>query len=91
MLLRDTLEHWQTNARLLQTMISWWLNVKPSGASDTLLTTFSTELYDMLMHQHNQDWRQKLETLPTGNYVVAVGALHLYSENNLPAMLQPQQ
>lgn len=90
-LLRDTLEHWHTNARLLQTMISWWLNVKPSGAWDTLPTTFSTELYDMLVHQRNQDWRQKLETLPTGNYVVAVGALHLYGENNLPAMLQPRQ
>lgn len=90
-LLRDTLEHWHTNARLLQTMISWWLNVKPSGAWDTLPTTFSTELYDILMHQRNQDWRQKLETLPTGNYVVAVGALHLYGENNLPAMLQPRQ
>jgi len=31
-----------------------------------------------------------LEALPAGDYVVAVGALHLYGEDNLPAMLQPQ-
>ncbi|MGP2726656.1 TraB/GumN family protein, partial [Serratia marcescens] len=32
----------------------------------------------------------QLEALPAGDYVVAVGALHLYGEDNLPAMLQPQ-
>jgi len=72
-------------------MISWWLKVKPIATWDTLPTTFSAELYDILMHQRNHDWRQKLESLPTVNYVVAVGALHLYGENNLPAMLQPRQ
>lgn len=87
-LLRDTLEHWHTNARLLQTMVSWWLDAKPNGTLKTLPTTFSTDLYDVLMHQRNRDWRQKLEALPAGNYVVVVGALHLYGEDNLPAMLQ---
>lgn len=90
-LLRDTLEHWHTNARLLQTMVSWWLNAKPNGALDTLPATFSAGLYDMLMLQRNREWRQKLEALPPGNYVVAVGALHLYGEGNLPAMLQAQR
>lgn len=89
-LLRDTLEHWHTNARLLQTMVSWWLDAKPSGGLETLPATFSAGLYDVLMHQRNRDWRQKLEALPAGDYVVAVGALHLYGEDNLPAMLQPQ-
>ncbi|QGH60225.1 MULTISPECIES: TraB/GumN family protein [Serratia] len=89
-LLRDTLEHWHTNARLLQTMVSWWLDAKPSGMLETLPATFSADLYDVLMHQRNRDWRQKLEALPAGNYVVAVGALHLYGEDNLPAMLQGQ-
>lgn len=90
-LLRDTLEHWHTNARLLQTMVSWWLDAKPNGMLETLPATFSADLYDVLMHQRNRDWRQKLEALPAGNYVVAVGALHLYGEDNLPAMLQEQQ
>lgn len=89
-LLRDTLEHWHTNARLLQTMVSWWLDAKPSGMLETLPATFSADLYDVLMHQRNRDWQQKLEALPPGNYVVAVGALHLYGEDNLPAMLQAQ-
>ncbi|AYO36609.1 TPA: TraB/GumN family protein [Serratia liquefaciens] len=89
-LLRDTLEHWHTNARLLQTMVSWWIDAKPSGMLETLPATFSADLYDVLMHQRNRDWQQKLEALPPGNYVVAVGALHLYGEDNLPAMLQAQ-
>ena len=57
---------------------------------DTLPATFSAGLYDVLMHQRNRDWRRQLEALPAGDYVVAVGALHLYGEDNLPAMLQPQ-
>lgn len=87
-LLHDTLEHWHTNARLLQTMVSWWLHTKPNSVLETLPTTFSAELYDVLMHRRNRNWQQKLEALPPGNYVVAVGALHLYGEDNLPDMLQ---
>jgi uncharacterized protein YbaP (TraB family) len=87
-LLHDTLEHWHTNARLLQTMVSWWLDSKPNATLETLPSTFSAGLYDVLMHRRNRNWQQKLEALPPGNYVVAVGALHLYGEDNLPAMLQ---
>lgn len=89
-LLQDTLEHWHTNARLLQTMVSWWLDAKPHAMLETLPSTFSAGLYDILMHRRNRNWQQKLEALPQGNYVVAVGALHLYGEENLPAMLQMQ-
>lgn len=87
-LLHDTLEHWHTNARLLQTMVSWWLDAKPNATLETLPSTFSAELYDVLMHRRNRHWQQRLEALPPGNYVVAVGALHLFGEDNLPAMLQ---
>ena len=87
-LLHDTLEHWHTNARLLQTMVSWWLDAKPNTTVETLPSTFSAELYDVLMQRRNRHWQQKLQALPPGNYVVAVGALHLYGEDNLPAMLQ---
>ncbi|WON78963.1 TraB/GumN family protein [Serratia sp. UGAL515B_01] len=90
-LLHDTLEHWNTNARLLQTMVSWWLHAKPNSALETLPNTFSAELYDLLMHRRNRHWQQKLASLPPGNYVVAVGALHLYGEGNLPDLLQAQQ
>ncbi len=42
----------------------------------------------MLMQQRNRQWHTYLLTLPPGRYVVAVGALHLYGEDNLPAMFR---
>jgi len=87
-LLLDTLEHWHTNARLLQTMISWWLDAPPTQQPVALPTTFSSELNDTLMRHRNQHWRELLLALPEGRYVVAVGALHLYGEDNLPGLLQ---
>ncbi|TLV23862.1 conjugal transfer protein TraB [Klebsiella indica] len=86
-LLEDTLTHWRTNARLLQVMIGWWLEQPPSNNATALPTTFSQSLYDVLMHQRNLAWRETLLALPPGRYVVAVGALHLYGEGNLPDML----
>lgn len=88
-LLEDTLTHWHTNARLLQLMISWWLETPPKNAQVTLPSTFSSDLYDVLMHKRNQQWRDYLLALPPGRYVVAVGALHLYGEGNLPGLLAP--
>lgn len=87
-LLLDTLEHWHTNARLLQTMISWWLDAPPASQPVALPTTFSSELNDTLMRNRNQHWRELLLALPRGRYVVAVGALHLYGEDNLPQLLK---
>ncbi|RSK67355.1 conjugal transfer protein TraB [Enterobacter huaxiensis] len=88
MLLDDTLTHWHTNARLLQTMIGWWLDAPPTGAKLALPSTFSESLYDVLMNERNVAWRQMLHDLPPGQYVVAVGALHLYGEGNLPSLLK---
>jgi len=88
LLLEDTLTHWHTNARLLQTMVSWWLDSPPVVDKLALPATFSESLYDMLMHERNQAWCEKLHALPAGRYVVAVGALHLYGEGNLPSLLR---
>jgi uncharacterized protein len=87
-LLLDTLTHWHTNARLLQTMMSWWLEHHSVNSLATLAPTFSQDLYDVLMIQRNKRWQQQLEKLPSGHYVVVVGALHLYGEGNLPELLQ---
>ena len=87
-LLTDTLTHWHTNARLLQTMISWWLESPPQSGKVLLPNTFGDELYDVLMHQRNLQWLHFLQQLPAGRYVVAVGALHLYGEGNLPGLLK---
>ena len=87
-LLEDTLTHWHTNARLLQTMVSWWLESPPGVQPGMLPNTFSSELYDVLMTQRNAQWRAFVHKLPPGRYVVAVGALHLYGEENLPQLLK---
>lgn len=88
-LLEDTLEHWHVNARLLQVMIGWWLEQPPGKTASQIPMTFSRELSDVLMRQRNERWREQLQALPPGNYVVAVGALHLYGEGSLTALLQP--
>lgn len=88
-LLQDTLTHWHTNARLLQTLISGWISPTESISTTDLPSTFSDELYQVLMGDRNQKWQKMLLALPAGNYVVAVGALHLYSEGNLPELLAP--
>lgn len=88
-LLQDTLSHWHTNARLLQTMIGWWLDGRPVNLAKAFPPTFSTEMYRFLMTERNLRWKQQLEELPAGDYVVAVGALHLYGAQNLPSLLQP--
>lgn len=87
-LLDDTLAHWHTNARLLQVMIGWWLEQPPTNGRTSLPNTFSQSLYDVLMVKRNEAWRDALLALPPGRYVVAVGALHLYGEGNLPEMLK---
>lgn len=84
-LLDDTLTHWHTNARLLQVMIGWWLEQPPTSVGASLPRTFSQPLYDVLMVKA---WRDALLALPPGRYVVAVGALHLYGEGNLPQILK---
>ncbi|MGP3590149.1 TraB/GumN family protein [Vagococcus sp. WN89Y] len=87
-LLQDTLTHWHENARLLQVMLSWWLKKPPAEDALVLPTTFSQPLHDVLMHQRNQAWCEQLYALAPGRYVVAAGALHLYGEGNLPALLR---
>ncbi|MDP1171441.1 TraB/GumN family protein, partial [Klebsiella pneumoniae] len=59
----------------------------PSRGAVSLTTTCSQSVYDVLMHQRNHAWRETLLALPPGRYGVAVGALHLYGEGNLPDML----
>lgn len=87
-LLEDTIRHWHINARLLQTMMGWWLDSKPGKLTPKIPAIFSNEMTDLLMNQRNRRWQRQLQALPPGNYVVAVGALHLYGDNNLPELLQ---
>ncbi|AOM42564.1 TraB/GumN family protein [Xenorhabdus hominickii] len=86
-LLEDTLTHWHTNARALQTMISWWMNYRIDQKEQILPMTFCEEIYQTLMTERNRQWSKQLHTLPAGKYLVAVGALHLHGENNLRQLL----
>ncbi|MBS0848957.1 TraB/GumN family protein [Citrobacter sp. JGM124] len=90
-LLDDTLTHWHTNARMLQVMISWWLSTTPPHEETSLPDTFSGELHRVLIAQRNQQWCTFLQRLPPGHYVVAVGALHLFGEGNVPSLLKARQ
>ncbi|AWS52635.1 MULTISPECIES: TraB/GumN family protein [Providencia] len=86
-LLQDSLNHWRANARSLQTMIGWWLDYQPNNRT-ALPNTFSEDIYQVLMKQRNANWNEQLRSLPDGNYVVAVGALHLFGENSLVEYLR---
>ncbi|MDE1488119.1 TraB/GumN family protein [Xenorhabdus bovienii] len=90
-LLEDTLIHWHTNARALQTMISWWMNYKPAQPNQALPQTFCEEIHQTLMAGRNHQWSEQLHALPAGKYLVAVGALHLHGENNLLQMMERPQ
>ncbi|PHM71587.1 TraB/GumN family protein [Xenorhabdus kozodoii] len=91
-LLEDTIVHWHTNARALQTMISWWMNYQPDEKQNPLLPmTFCEEIYQTLMAERNCQWSEQLHHLPAGKYLVTVGALHLHGENNLRQMLARRQ
>lgn len=86
-LLEDTLTYWHDNARALQIMLGWWLDYQPEKTAQPLPETFSELTYQHLMISRNDAWKTRLNQLPPGNYVVAVGALHLYGEHNLPSIL----
>ncbi|PHM63047.1 TraB/GumN family protein [Xenorhabdus ishibashii] len=90
-LLEDTIVHWHTNARALQTMISWWMNYKSEKQNQVIPMTFCEEIYQTLMSERNRQWSEQLHRLPAGKYLVAVGALHLHGENNLRQMLVKPQ
>lgn len=89
-LLEDSLTHWHTHAQLLQKMIDWWISGQrsPRKKSLPLPQTFNTELQARLIDQRNQQWRDKLLSLPPGRYLVAVGALHLSGPNSLTHLLK---
>lgn len=89
-LLEDTLKNWHDNARTLQIMINWWLNYNNREKQPPLPNTFSKAVFDILMESRNQKWASLLSKLPAGRYVVTVGALHLFGEENLIDILTYQ-
>lgn len=89
-LLQDTLKNWHENARTLQIMINWWLNYNSKEKPPHLPNTFSKAVFDILMERRNQNWAKILSQLPSGRYVITVGALHLFGEENLVDLLTKQ-
>jgi uncharacterized protein YbaP (TraB family) len=84
-LLRTTLQQWHESQQALHQVETWWLS---GGApSPSLLQAFNYNLYQRLMTARHPHWVQLLKQLPAGNYVVAIGALHLFGPNALLAQL----
>lgn len=86
-LLQDSLAHWQDNDEIMQIMIDWWLAEKTKPQELNLPYGMSSDLYNLLITGRNTLWNQQLTAYPKGKYVVVVGALHLYGDNNLPDLL----
>ena len=86
-LLEDSLKNWHENAHTLQMMINGWLNYNSEQQPATLPNTFSQAVFDILMEKRNQQWAKTLSHLPAGDYVVIVGALHLFGEESLIHLL----
>lgn len=84
-LLEETIENWQDNADLLRKMIDWWLGNCPS---ETFLSTVPKVTEKYLLEARNKLWANKMSKLEDGNYLVAVGALHLFSQHNLLSELK---
>ncbi|MCD1126940.1 TraB/GumN family protein [Jinshanibacter sp. LJY008] len=87
-LLQDSLMHWQDNEQLMQTMIGWWQNQHPNNQPLSLPYGMEGDLYDLMVANRNRQWVQQLLALPKGEYVVVVGALHLFGEHNLLQLLK---
>ncbi|WP_253306852.1 TraB/GumN family protein [unidentified bacterial endosymbiont] len=87
-LLQTTLQQWHESQQALHQVETWWL----SGAepSPSLLQAFCYPLHQRVMTARHPQWVAFLKQLPAGNYLVAVGALHLFGPNALLAQLAVQ-
>ncbi|SET51495.1 TraB/GumN family protein [Thorsellia anophelis] len=79
-LLKETLTEWQNNADTLRLILNAWLT---GEQIDHVMVDIPEFTQKYLLEQRNQNWAKKLIALPEGNYVVAVGALHLIGPSNL--------
>lgn len=87
-LLLDTLESWHEGKGFYQCMIQRWQD----GDKNGLLKLLSQGEWDektsqSLLYSRNQIWSDKIQDptflSPKGQYVIAVGTLHLIGENSL--------
>lgn len=90
-LLKDSLNHWVDNDRLLKIMVKWWLSQAPMERNLSLPYGMGGDLYNLMIADRNRVWAKQLQALPKGNYVVVVGALHLFGEHNLLELLKESQ
>ena len=65
------------------------MNFKPEHELQ-LPRTFGDDIYQLLLQERNLLWCKKLKELTAGHYIVAVGALHLYGDNNLARLFKQQ-
>lgn len=85
-LLSDTLTHWQWSKQMLPCIIEAWA----AGDSQTMTQILETQTDDgfekKLLEDRNHRWIEQMTQAartPPGNYVVVVGALHLYAKEGI--------
>ncbi len=94
-LLADTLQFWPQAPQLYSCMLqSWQKGDKNQQLQLAAMTHWSEQTLQQILYLRNQAWIEKIADpqflAPQGNYVVAVGSLHLLGKHNLIDLLQQQ-
>ncbi|EDU8206684.1 TraB/GumN family protein [Salmonella enterica subsp. diarizonae] len=86
--LRDNILYRTSHIQMIRKTMNLWLNNLPEKVDDIPYAIHSDEIGNLILHDRNKRWSQKLKTLPEGNYVVVVGVAHLIGPDNLITELQ---
>ncbi|MGF1703642.1 TraB/GumN family protein [Photobacterium makurazakiensis] len=93
-LLMTTVNDWDEMQTQLNCLVDAW----KAGDHQQLLSLFEDSQYsddtdDTLIFERNHNWASQLSTSPLyqqGRFIVVVGALHLFGEQGVPALLEQQ-
>ena len=93
-ILLSTIRDWNKMKSQLSCLISAW----KAGDHQHLLSLFEDSQYseitdEKIIFERNRNWAQQLThkaSYQQGTYLVVVGALHLFGEQGLPALLEKQ-
>ncbi|GAL08099.1 hypothetical protein JCM19237_153 [Photobacterium aphoticum] len=93
-LLLSTVDDWQALSEQLNCLLSAW----KAGDQQQLLKLVDDSQYnahtdDVLINNRNRDWADQFVHAPAyqqGHFVVVVGAMHLFGQQGVPALLQAE-
>ncbi|PSW13944.1 TraB/GumN family protein [Photobacterium sanctipauli] len=93
-LLMSTVNEWEAMQSQLQCLLDAWT----AGDHQQLLALFNDSQYsastdEALIFERNRNWAKTLSSSPQyqqGRFIIVVGALHLFGEQGVPALLRQQ-